>query len=255
MLKGMLKNSWVYLSALILIACRQEVTEGKLLHEERSYQENRCIEDVCASIQLNYPFYNGDEAALGINSEIENMLIRSIAFEEPAENLAVAVSNYLDDFERLAKDYGAFSEWFINIEIKETFQNEELLTVLVKSSSFLGGAHPNSNEVLVNFNSKSGETLPLKAIKFDFGKLLVLVEEKFRLYHGVPEGLSLEEDGRFFLKNDKDFFLPQNLGFDEKGLLVIYNPYEIGPYVLGMTSIHIPWEELNGAASPELKLK
>jgi hypothetical protein len=250
-----MKSIWYFLFLLLLISCKEQGINTILTHEMKAYEERRCVEDVCATIKLSYPLYLGQEVESSINEEIERLLIKSIVFEEPVESLALAVSNYLDAFEKFAVEYGSFSEWFIEIQVEETFQNDELLTILINSSSFLGGAHPNYYQNLLNFDIQKGGQIPLKGLKINLGKLFDLVEEKFKAYHEVPEGISLEEDGRFFLKNDKDFFLPMNMGFDNEGLVVIYNPYEIGPYTLGMTVIQIFWDELEGIASAELKLK
>ena len=250
-----MKNISFYLFLFLFFSCGGEEYRNALRYEVKSYEESRCVEEVCASMSLSYPTYFGHQVDSSINGTIESLITGVIAFEEPAETMALAVSNYLDSFEKFSKEYGSFSDWFIDIDVQETFQNEELLTILLSSSSFLGGAHPNSYQSIINFDIKRGEIVPLKGLKMDFGMLLELVEQKFRIYHEVAEGISLEEDGRFFLNNDQDFFLPGNMGFDKNGLLVIYNPYDIGPYVLGMTVIHLSWQELDGIVSPELKLK
>jgi hypothetical protein len=222
--------------------------------EIKTIEENRCVEEVCASVKLNYLYYlDQSEAASQINSEIESMLIKAIALDEPEESLSLAVSNFLDSFELFAHDYGSFSDWYIEADVQESFQNAKLITVLTNSSSFLGGAHPNSYQNLVNFEKSSGNVIPLKLLMTNAGKLLEVVEKKFRNQYEVDPNQSLEEDGRFFLKNDKHFFLPMNMGFTENGLRVIYNPYEIGPYVMGYTIIDLPWEEAEGLVSTQLE--
>lgn len=250
-----MKNICIYILPILFFSCDANEYSNALTYEVKTYEESRCVEEVCASISLSYPFYFGHQVDSSFNGIIESLIIQSITFEDPEENMALAVSNYLDSFEQFSKDFGSFSDWFIDIDIQESFQNEELLTISLNSSSFLGGAHPNSYQSLINIDIQKGRIVPLKGLKMNFGKLLELVEQKFRVYHEVAEGISLEEDGRFFLNNEKDFFLPGNMGFDKNGLMVIYNPYDIGPYVLGMTFVHLSWEELEGIVSPELKLK
>jgi hypothetical protein len=73
--------------------------------------------------------------------------------------------------------------------------------------------------------------------------LLKLSEQKFRAYHQVEEGLSLSEDGRFFLP-ESGFFLANAMGFKDGKFWGIYKPYEIGPYVMGSTELEFSKEEL-----------
>ncbi|MDP2040526.1 DUF3298 domain-containing protein, partial [Algoriphagus sp.] len=91
----------------------------------------------------------------------------------------------------------------------------------------------------------SGEALSLDQLVLDENSLLKLSEQKFRAYHEVEEGLSLSEDGRFFLP-ETGFFLANAIGFKEGKFWVIYIPYEIGPYVMGSTELDFSKEELSG---------
>jgi hypothetical protein len=42
-----------------------------------------------------------------------------------------------------------------------------------------------------------------------------------------------------------NFTLPENIGFDDDGLILLYNTYEIAPYSSGLTEIHIPFDEID----------
>jgi hypothetical protein len=43
----------------------------------------------------------------------------------------------------------------------------------------------------------------------------------------------------------KDFVLPENIGYNEEGLLLLYNTYEIASYAMGITEFTIPYSEIN----------
>lgn len=70
-----------------------------------------------------------------------------------------------------------------------------------------------------------------------------LTEQKFAEYHEVEKGVSLVDDGRFFLP-ETGFFLANAIGFKEDKFWVIYVPYEIGPYAMGYTELEFSKEEL-----------
>ena len=79
----------------------------------------------------------------------------------------------------------------------------------------------------------------------DQQKMKVLAELAFRAFNEVDEGKSLAEDGRFFLP-EAGFFLPNSMGFKDGKFHLIYNPYEIGPYVMGYTDLEFTLEEVRG---------
>lgn len=71
-----------------------------------------------------------------------------------------------------------------------------------------------------------------------------MVEREFREIHQVEDKASLKEDERFFLEEEEGLLLPVAMGYDENDFVLIYNPYEIGPYALGATEIRIPLDDL-----------
>ncbi|WP_431012717.1 DUF3298 domain-containing protein, partial [Rahnella sp. PAMC25617] len=55
---------------------------------------------------------------------------------------------------------------------------------------------------------------------------------------------SLEEAG-FFLP-ETGFFLPNAMGYENGKFMLIYIPYEIGPYVMGYTELEFELKDLEG---------
>ena len=43
----------------------------------------------------------------------------------------------------------------------------------------------------------------------------------------------------------KSFQLPENIGYSEEGLIMLYNTYEIASYAQGYTEFVIPFEDVN----------
>ena len=74
-------------------------------------------------------------------------------------------------------------------------------------------------------------------------------QNKFRQKFNIPAGKSINSKDVLF-ENDK-FILPQNIFFKEDGLLLYYNPYEIGSFADGTKELLISYTE----AEPYLKVK
>ncbi|WP_324288612.1 RsiV family protein [Pedobacter sp. SL55] len=55
---------------------------------------------------------------------------------------------------------------------------------------------------------------------------------------------------KYFFTNGK-FALPKSFYVSDKGLVFLYNPYEIKAYAEGVTELVIPFSELSGIAKPQ----
>ena len=56
------------------------------------------------------------------------------------------------------------------------------------------------------------------------------------------------EDGNEVIEDyffGEPFHLPDNIGYSEEGLILLYNVYEIASYAQGYTEFRIPFSELN----------
>ena len=72
-------------------------------------------------------------------------------------------------------------------------------------------------------------------------------ERIFRNDEKISSTASLTEN--YFFENGK-FNLPENFYISNKGLVFLYNPYEIKPYVAGTTELVIPFANLKKIAKP-----
>ncbi|MCH7409102.1 hypothetical protein MM239_06835 [Belliella sp. DSM 111904] len=237
---------------LLLASCGVKESDKPLIAEIKTYTDEQCHGDACAKVDLSYVYYTGEsEVDSLVNFNIDQVITNFVSFEEPAETLALAVDHFFDEFDRYIESFDHGIGWFHDVSAKEDFQNDQVLTVTVRGTSFLGGAHPNTFPRILNFSRQTGKLISNEDLILDQEALLIKAEEKFRDYHEVAEEVSLGGDGRFFLKDDKFFFLPANMGFCEEGFCLLYSSYEIGPYVLGETSLVLTWDELDGLIKTE----
>ncbi|MCU0399620.1 MAG: DUF3298 and DUF4163 domain-containing protein, partial [Algoriphagus sp.] len=125
-------------------------------------------------------------------------------------------------------------------------ESDNIVSIIFEQYNYTGGAHPNSSVAFLNFEKKSGEYLSIDRLVLDLAKVTQLAEQKFRHFHEVREGVSLEDDGRFFLP-ESGFFLANAMGLKDDSFYIVYIPYEIGPYVLGYTELKFTKEELGDA--------
>ena len=98
-------------------------------------------------------------------------------------------------------------------------------------------AHPGASMTVLNFDLESGSTIGLREVLVeDYLKSLKgIVMKKFVKKHG--------KDGWDFT-NANNFKLAKNVAIERKGLVFMYNSYEIGSYAAGAPDVLMTWEEL-----------
>jgi hypothetical protein len=137
--------------------------------------------------------------------------------------------------------------WLYNEAFAYVAGNSKLAVIRREWEYYTGGAHGMRNRDYYVFSLGDKKRLALNDIIRAEAKpaLEDLVEAALRKQTGIPEWIPLSEQGFFENSVDRleDFFLiPQGLGFQ-------WDPYEIGPYSMGIIEIVIPYGELQGMLS------
>ncbi|MCH6235905.1 DUF3298 and DUF4163 domain-containing protein [Cognataquiflexum rubidum] len=245
-----LRSAILIFIALQLHSCQSGTTEsGVLDFQQKTFEKVDCAGQDCAKVSLSYPFFSSpSESADFLNAHVEQQLVMflNIGENQKIVPLDSAVTTFLDSYVAFREDFDSPQEWEITVDSKVTFQSPTLISIVFDTFSFTGGAHPNTYKMYLNFDV--GKNAPMKNDELILDKkgLLTLAETKFKDYHDVPDSVSLEKDGSFFLENDKDFFLPAAMGFEGEEFVLFFNPYEIGPYVMGSTELRFTREEIKG---------
>lgn len=220
------------------------IAQTPLIFKTDSLQKETCVGENCAKLSLSWPVASGPEAAETINKAIQDQMEMLIQTGEDPAPFDSLVQRYFRSFEAFKTEFpDSHGGWEIEADGKVTYESDSTLSIYFTQFSFLGGAHPNSTVSFMNFNPSSGEFLSLDQLVLDENALFELTEKKFREFHQVAEGVSIQDDGRFFLP-ETGFFLANAMGFKDGKFWVIYVPYEIGPYVLGYTELEFSKEEL-----------
>lgn len=142
------------------------------------------------------------------------------------------------------------------------WENQEDLLVYYYTPSFIclsstgyyytGGAHGNFGTLYRVISLMESKQLILDDVLTAKGQETLggLLEKKFRKQYEVKDSETLQDGGLFGDKiepNDNFYLTGRGIGF-------VYNPYEIGPYVLGEIDLFIPFSELVEGLKPEMKM-
>lgn len=175
-----------------------------------------------------------------INKNVENAIIETLNTSENKNNLNDILKGFNDEYLSFKKDFEEITEpaWELLIETELTYQSESVITISISTYEYKGGAHGNDKIKLLNLDAKTGEIIELTDFINDIDGFTKLAESQFMS--------SLEKDKNNLTIEDfffgEPFQLPENIGFSEEGLILIYNVYEVASYDLGYTEFMIPFE-------------
>ncbi|RLD26699.1 MAG: DUF3298/DUF4163 domain-containing protein [Bacteroidetes bacterium] len=223
--------------SLTIFSCDQEID---LTFSEINFEK---IQN--AIIDINVPNAEGDiDVSESINSTIANFIVNTISFSEDSL-INISLNEAVIKFDSI---YIAFKEdfeenslvWEALIDGEVIYQSPAITCIAINSYLNTGGAHGNMTISFLNFNSQTGQLLLIDDYIKNRPDFIKLAEE----YFNIELQESSDEtnfDDYFF---GEDFHLPENIGFSDDGVILLYNVYEIAPYSEGITEFTIPFEEV-----------
>lgn len=226
---------------LLLTGCQEE---ADLTFETIVLDETRCSECPLVEIQIPKALENS-KTAHSINTALTEEIIEILNFddEKEATTLKEAVQSFSNGYWELKKLYPEETMgWEAKINGTITYEDPLLLTIELESYIFTGGAHGYSSKHYLNFDknrAKELENWQLFKNRADFQKF---VEIKFRNQEKIPAGMPINSTGLMFEKDS--FYLPENIGFTNEGVRLLYNPYEVASYADGPITITLQFEEV-----------
>ena len=172
--------------------------------------------------------------------------------ETAKQKLEKQVTPYLVTFLALDKELKALSaNHQISLMIKPKILNANLplATVVLNSSSYLGGAHGSSSQRYYNFDLKQQKQVELNDLLAPNQKahLEKKAHEVFKTWVLESKLANSVEEYEQAWK----FTLSDNFYLSKQGLILQYGEYEIGPYVVGLPRLMIPYDQLQGILKKE----
>jgi hypothetical protein len=204
----------------------------------------------CVTVHFSYPdiFRAASEPAsdsvAGYVSDQMFALLEDAERTQPFDSIASGLIEQYADLTQEFTDYRL--PWTFERSCAVSLDTCGIISVRFEESSFLGGAHGLHIVRLASFDASSGRRLTY-ADMFRSGyesAFAGIAEKEFRLARSVPDSQSLSDAG-FWVEEGK--FEPSgNFCVGKEGLVLYYNPYEIAPYVMGPTEVHVSYTSLKG---------
>ncbi len=225
---------------------KDEKTGFTVLTKTFQRKSNPCPDELgsCAEIDLKIPFIEKHENTDLMNQEILKELEIMMENFPPAlrtlKDVPIKIDSFISQHHSFSKEVNFPQNWTFNIRYNLLENNVNSLSILLNLDRYTGGAHPFNEIIIISFGAEDGKRRLITDIIRDEQKLKELIVKEVRRKRNISESVNLTEEG--FYAND--WPLPKNFALISQGLYLVYNAYEIGPYVLGSTELLIPIEKI-----------
>ena len=220
---------------------------------------NTCPDFTVERLQSNFPFIDQllDQEILDQLSKMLEIVDADQASStaqgsEQTNHLDVQAQQYANAFIKIDEELKALSSSHqISLMIKPKILQSKgtLATVVLNSSSYLGGAHGSTAQRYYNFDLKNQKQVQLNDLLLpkQKAKLDKLAHDAFKTWV-IDSKLANTADE---YEQAWPFLVTDNYFLGEQGLILQYGEYEIGPYVVGLPRLVIPFDQLQGVLKPE----
>lgn len=225
---------------LVFISCKNE---NKLTFEPYRFTTEKCNE--CPLVSIAIPEAISDDVlSTIINTSLQEEIISLLIFDDAPNITSVsdAAQSFKNAFLLLQKTHSNESlVWEAKIDGKISYENENLISLELHAYIFTGGAHGYTVNRFLNFDKAKGRILENWELFKDGEAFETFVEDRFRKQEAIPLDMPINTTGLMFDENI--FYLPENIGFTEKGLELRYEQYEISSFADGPIMLTLPLSE------------
>jgi len=196
---------------------------------------------------ITFPVFKNDT----LNQFIKRKVFDYIAKEEPITPYKDMMSSFIKGYDDFVQSNPETPQsWFLIIKINVLRQSSNYISLKYIHSDYVGGAHGYTGISFLNYNPKTNQPVTLDSLiqKDKMNVLLAIAEGIFRKNEKLTPTQSLEES--YFFEKGK-FALAQSYYVSNKGLVFLYNPYEIKAYAEGYTELVVPFSALKDIAKPQ----
>ncbi|WP_338732438.1 DUF3298 and DUF4163 domain-containing protein [Mangrovimonas cancribranchiae] len=233
--------AFLSLLALLTFSCEEDISitfEGSIISPKTT-----------ADIDILYPKAKENHTvAKQINNKIEHYIAQQINFKDTSNTLSIkeVISKFDNELKQFKADFPETpQEWEVNIEGEVLLQTPEIICIGMSSYMYTGGAHGNDRIDFLNFDTETGKLMAIADLITNIDGFSKLVETHLKKEIETNKNDTIEN--YFF---GQGFTLPESFGFNDIGVIILYNQYEIASYAQGITEFVIPYNE----AEPFLKI-
>ncbi|HEX6630593.1 MAG TPA: DUF3298 domain-containing protein [Gemmatimonadaceae bacterium] len=209
----------------------------------------------CVAVELTYPLLDSTTATPLADSVRAH--VRRTAFTQFDDSVAApdgetAAAAFVAAYRAAHREMPGRQQLWSRVErVSVACNGPDVVGLRAEGDQYTGGAHPISFAFLASFDARTAERL--RASTFFLPDSLPAVtaaaERAFRREREIPPAQSLADAGFIFFEGGR-FTLPGEMLVCPDSVTFHFNPYDVGPYVLGPTTFALPMTEVAGWLRP-----
>jgi hypothetical protein len=230
----MFKNVFPLIICLfILKSCDKE---QQLVFEDTNFttEKNTLVEIII-------PVATGSATIINaINSDVKNEVVKSLQILDNqsvnSNSIEESITIFNDEYANFEADFPDVSQpWEAQIDGEIMYQSSEIISISITTYINTGGAQGNLNISFLNYDAKTGTRLKNNELFNNIEDFKALAQTYFED--------AVENKSNAF--NPNSFDLPENIGYNTEGVILLFNAYETAPYASEIIEFVIPFEKVN----------
>lgn len=204
------------------------------------------------NLEFNYPSKYGNDSLL---KQIQSVFVYAFA-GDTAKGLSP--KDAFDVFEKSVERDGMemgrfamndgpdFSNYYRNVITTVEDTTDILITAKTYADSYTGGAHGAHQTFYYNIDLRTGKLITEGDLyKGDYKEVLI------SLIKAELDERNKDEDRRITILEPEAVVPNGNFYLDDKGVVYVYNEYDIAPYSDGLIEVTIPYEKIEALITPQ----
>ncbi|MGY0391392.1 PdaC/SigV domain-containing protein [Bizionia sp. KMM 8389] len=218
----------------IVTACEEDA-------EKRQFSETTLTTEHNKIVEINIPVAKGNDlVSQNINNAISSSIISSLSTniegETQAKTVSESINKFNSDFANFKNDFPeSHLVWDAQIDGEIMYESDAIISIAITSYLNTGGAHGSLNISFINLDALTGQLIKNSQLLNNIDAFKAIAKTHF-------DTTIAENRSAYFDPNN--FVLSQNIGFNNEGLILLYNSYEVAPYATGLTEFTIPYQEV-----------
>lgn len=209
----------------------------------------------CVSVELTYPVL--DSASATPVADSVRAYVRRTAFSRFDDSVAApdgetAAGSFVAAYRAAHRELPERRQlWSRDERVSVACNGPDLVGLRAEGYQYTGGAHPISFTFLASFDARTAERLHAATLFLpdSMPAVMAAAERAFRREREIPASQSLADAGFIFFEEGR-FTLPEEMLVCPDSVTFHFNPYDVGPYVLGPTTFALPMTEAAGWLRP-----
>lgn len=231
----------LFICLLVLCSCKKE-SPTLLFSEINIINKGEVI------IEINIPKAEGKTLVSDkINATLNDFVCQSLRLDASNEKQATIKAS----IKAFSKSYSNFNTlisselkrelpiWEAFIDSEVIYKNENISCIAMNSSINTGTVQSIMVFKFFNFDNNTGNLLTTEELVNSIGGFKTLVKK----YYNKEISSSFNDSEK--LVNNNKFELPENLGFSDEGVIILYDNFDVGPFEKEILEFTIPYEIAN----------